>query len=259
MNKKRLFGIILILTYLAIIIILVLNTSIKYNTLILSESEWNKIISNRNMSTSISIESIEFNDYNSIIYYSVVNSNHKYNPSIKYKTNKKVNIKINGSITDEKIEQSDSLKIIIYNNKEYRIYSLVATNYPIINIIYKENKNDTKKIPIELEIFDNHTHSTRRVIKSDGIFNIIEENKTYGFSLIKKSLGNNKRENHISIFSEEKQDEYILKQVEYTIDSSERHENNIKLFINNKYIGLYSLRPKERRINNFERNKENNR
>ena len=110
MNKKRLFGIILILTYLAIIIILVLNTSIKYNTLILSESEWNKIISNRNMSTSISIESIEFNDYNllvdnknSIIYYSVVNSNHKYNPSIKYKTNKKVNIKINGSITDEKI------------------------------------------------------------------------------------------------------------------------------------------------------------
>ena len=261
MNKKWLLGIILVLTCLAITIILVLNSNTRYNKLVVNEKKWNSIISNRTESTSIKIDNIKFNDYNliidennSVIYYSVVNSSKKFNPSIKYKTNNKASIAINDKISDEKLEQTDSLKIMIYNEKEYRIYTLVATNYPTLNVVYKNNNDINRKVPIELELFDNHIDSPQRFIKSDGKFRIIEEDNLYSFSLFKQSPGDNKRENHISIFGMEQRDEYLLKKVNKT----EEQGRYIKLFINNKYIGLYSLDPKEGGIDPFERNRENN-
>ena len=262
MNKKLLFGVILILTCVTIVVIVLIKFNVRYNKLIINSNEWNSIINNRSISTSIALEDIEFNDYSllidnehSIIYYSVVNSNKKYNPSVKYVTNNKTNIVVNDSITDAKLELTDSLKIMIYNDKEYRIYNLVVTNYPILNVIYKDVNNDKKKVSIELELFDNHVDSPQRVLKSDGYLRIINENQEYSFSLIKESLGHNKRENYISIFGMEKRDEYIIKKV----DNSVNNERYVWLFINNKYNGLYSLGPKEeRRIDNFERNRENN-
>lgn len=262
MNKKWLLGIILALTCLAIIIVLVFKINTRYNKLVVNENKWSSIINNRNTSTSISLESIEFNDYNllidnenSVIYYSVVNSKRKYNPSIKYKSNKKVSIAINDSITDEKLEDTDALKIMIYNDNEYRIYKLVATNYPILNIKYKDNTNNKTKISMELELFDNYVDSHQRVLKSVGKLRIIKENEEYSFSLTKESLGHNKRENYISIFGMEKRDEYLIKVTNKTSDE----ERYVQFFINGEYKGLYSFGPKEeRRIDNFERNRENN-
>ena len=263
MNKKWLFGIILVLTIVAIIIILILKSNVSYNKLIISKNKWISIISNRENSTNISFEDIEFNDYNllidnenDVIYYSVVDLNKKYNPSIKYTTNKKVSVVVNDKITGEKLEQTGILKIMLYNDKEYRIYSLVVTNFSTLNIIYDEKQLNNTKILSQIELFDNHEHVPQRVLKSDGIFKIIEDNNLYSFSLTKNSPGNNRRENHVSIFGMEKRDEYLIKKTS-EINNNERH---IKLFVNNKYIGLYSLGPKDgRRINNFERNKENNR
>ena len=84
---------------------------------------------------------------------------------------------------------------------------------------------------------------------------IIKENEEYSFSLTKESLGHNKRENYISIFGMEKRDEYIIKKV----DNTANEERYVQVFINNKYKGLYSFGPKEgRRMDNFERNRENN-
>ena len=262
MNKKWLLISILGISVLTIIIILVLTHKTKYNKLIVSEEKWNNIISDRINSTSIELESIKFNDYNllidnenSIIYYSVVNTKNKYNPSIKYSTNKKTSIVINDSITDEKLEQTGVLKIMIYNDNEYRIYTLVATNYPILNMIYNENTNNKTKIPIEIELFDNHIDSPQRIVKSTGKLRVINENREYSFSLIKESLGHNKRENHISIFGMGKRNEYVIKKV----NNTNMNEKYVQVFINNKYNGLYSFGPKdERRIDNFERNRENN-
>lgn len=262
MNKKILLGIILGITSLIIILIIVFKIKIRYNKLIISEDKWNNIISNREMSTSISLEKIEFNDYeliidneNNVIYYSIVNSSNKYNPSVSYDTNKKVSIAINDNISDDKLDQTDDLKIMIYNDKEYRIYSLVVTNYPTLNVIYEKSDDIKNKAIIKLELFDNHVDSPQRIIKSDGKFRIIEKDKKYSFSLFKESLGNNKRENHISIFGMEKRDEYIITKVDNT-DSPEKY---VLVFVNNKYIGLYSFGPKEKEVNRFERNKENNR
>lgn len=263
MNKKWLLVPILVLTIIAIIIILVLNSNTKYNKLIISEEKWNDIISNRNMSTSISLENIKFNDYNllidednSIIYYSIVKLSNKFNPSIDYAINNgKIKIAINKKMSDEVLENTDSLKIMLYNDTSYRIYSLVATNYPILNVVYKEEQNEKRKIDVNIELFDNHVDSPQRVLKSDGKLRIVEENKEYSFSLIKESLGHNKRENHISVFGMEKRDEYTIR-LANTMNENEKY---VHFFINNKHIGVYSFGFKEGSVNNFERNKENNR
>ncbi len=257
MTRKKLLIIILVLTLLSTGTILLLKSNTKYNKLVITEDKWNSIINTRNINTSISFENLEFNDYNllidnenSIIYYSIVDSSKKYNPSIKYLTNKKVHIAINSNITDDKLEDSSALKIMLYTAKEYRIYSLVLTKYPILNINYS---NDNMK-DVMIEIFDNDPSSPQRVIKSQGRFKRLDS-KTYSFELFKESLGNNKRKNHISIFGMEKRDEYLIKKVEQ-INNNDKYA---LVFINNKNIGLYSLGPKERSVDIFARNKENNR
>ena len=262
MNKKRLIGIILGLTILIVIVIIIFNKSIKYNNIIINNDEWENIINSRDNSTNIILENIEFNDYNllidnenSIIYYSVIDSSNKYNPSIKYITNLQVNMAINDIIKDEIIDQDSNLQIMFYNNNEYRIYSLVVTNYPLLNVVYQTNKDNKKNISSIIEIFDNHIDSLQRVLISDGKFKIIEKDNTYSFSLIKESLGNNKRDNYISIFGMEKRSEYIIKKV----NNISENEKYVRLFINNKYMGLYSFSHKEGRVDIVERNKENNR
>ena len=260
-NKKYILGILLVLTSLMILILVLLKFNIRYHKFIIKEAKWNSIIKDKKSSTIISLENIKFNDYNLLIdqenntiYYSIVNSKNKYNPSIKYKANKKVNLVINKEITDDLLEDNNSIKLMIYNKNEYRIYTLVATNDPILNINYNENTINKTKISMELELFDNHVSSYQRVLKSSGKLRIIEENKEYSISLTKESLGHNKRENYISIFGMEKRDEYIIKKV----NNKTSDDRYVRLFINNKYNGLYSFGPKEGGIDNFERNRKIN-
>lgn len=263
MKKIWLLGIILVFTIIPIAVILIIKLNrTNYSKLIINEDKWNSIIDSRKESTSIYFQNLEFNDYNliidndnSTIYYSIVENSNNYNPSIKFNTNENVSIAINKEITNNLLDNSEELKIMIYNDNEYHIYKLVVTNYPIINITYDTNQNNKTKINVDIQLFDNHVNSPQRLVKSKGVLRIIEENNIYNISLIKESLGNNKRENHISIFGMEKRDDYIIKKEEDVSDD----ERYTQVFINNKYIGLFSLGPKEeRRMNNYERNRENN-
>ena len=256
MNRKWLLAIILVLTSIAIILLTILNYNSKYNDKKVSDTKWNNIIKNKTLSTNIQLESLIFNDYellidnkNNAIYYSIIDSNNKYNPSINYKTNIKANIAISNNNL-----QDNNTKILIYTKEEYRIYNLSITNYPTINITY-DNINNKTKIPIYIEIFDNYVNSPQRLIKSDGKLIIIEEDNKYTFSLIKESLGHNKRENHISILGMDKENEYVLNKVTTT----ENNTKYVELFINNEYKGLYSIKGTiEKGERNIERNKEIN-
>jgi len=256
MNRKWLLAIILVLTSIAIILLTILNYNSKYNDKKVSDTKWNNIIKNKTLSTNIQLESLIFNDYellidnkNNAIYYSIIDSNNKYNPSINYKTNIKANIAISNNNL-----QDNNTKILIYTKEEYRIYNLSITNYPTINITY-DNINNKTKIPIYIEIFDNYVNSPQRLIKSDGKLRIIEEDNKYTFSLIKESLGHNKRENHISILGMDKENEYVLNKVTTT----ENNTKYVELFINNEYKGLYSIKGTiEKGERNIERNKEIN-
>ena len=260
MRKKFILGIILTLVISTLIIILIFKTNTRYNEFIIDEDKWNEIIKSKVKSDNLKLSKIKFNDYNllidnknNIIYYSVVNTSQKYNPIIKYQGSSKISLAVNGLITSENLEQNDDLKIIIYNDKEYQIYSLVITDYPILNISIKDEKQNDKKKSVYIELFANQIGMPLRILTSDGKLQMFEKDK-YGISLVKKSLGNNIRENYVSIFGMKKDDKYILTKA----NKDSQNERNVLLFINNEYQGLYTINPKERRINNYERNKENN-
>ena len=261
-DKKTVLGILLVLTILTIIFLIFINHKKRYNSLIIEKEKWESIQKERKESTNLELEKIEFNDYslfidkkNSTIYYSIVNSTYKYNPSILFKANQKVKLRFNEEITNEKLDEVDSLKIMMYSDKEYHIYSLVVTNYPLLNINYDEEEITNKKLPMEFELFDNHIESKQRVLKSIGFIKVIEKNREYALTLTKESLGHNKRENYISIFGLEKKDEYLIKKTE----NNEKKERYVYFFINNKVSGIYSFEPRdEKRIDPYIRNKENN-
>ena len=240
MNKKWLLAIILVLTIGAVGIIIFSQIKNNYNSYVISESKWNKIINDREESTSISINNIRFNnnsllidEENSTIYYSIVDANNKYNPKVDYKSEDNIKIAINKEINEDLINQENEIKLIIYNDKEYRTYSLVATNYPLLNVNLNEQmeQNKTRK-KVDLYIFDNNNDAYQRGVKSDARLEIKEENSEYSFSLTKQSPGRNKRENNISIFGMPKQDDYTLKKSE----EIEEDKKYVLFFINNKSI-----------------------
>ena len=262
MNKKILLTIILIITIFIIIIIFMTNKGNNYNKLVISNDKWQNIIKERKINSNLKIDSITFNynsllidEDNSIIYYSVVDTSNKYNPYVSYTlNNKKIKMAFNNTLSDDLLEDNSSLKVIIYDDSTYHIYNLVLTKYPLLNINYKD-ENIKNKVDVELELFDNYINSTKRLIKSNGKLKIINDNE-YRFSLKKESLGKNQRNNYISIFGMEKQKEYILKKTNL---NSQDNEKYVRFFINNKYIGLFSIEPnKERSVDIYEQNKENN-
>ena len=244
MNRKWLFIIILVLIIITIGIIFILTREIRYNKLVIDDANWNEIINNRNDSTNIMIENIKFNDYemvvdneSNVIYYSVIEIKNKYNPKIEYDFNDNLKLVINKRME----ENIDSLKIMIYNDVSYRIYTLSITNLPILNINYlKSNIGNIKEV--EIELFDNRIKSTQKYLKSIG--RLIIKNNEYELLLKKESLGHNKRENKISILGMDKRGEYILKKVD-----NEKNKNSINVFINNKYIGIYTINLKGGMIN----------
>ena len=227
MNKKWLYIGIISFTLVLILIILLIKPRSRYDKYIISSNKWNDIISNKN-SGNIKLDSIKFNDYNllidednSNIYYSIVDSNSKYNPLVSYKNNK-YKIAFNNKLTEE-----GSIQVLVYNDKNYQIYNLIVTNMPILNVTYNEDKINKRKIPVDVYLFDNDVGTSNKVLKSKGDLSII---------------------NDISIFGMDKHNEYVLK-------VSKTSDKYINLFINNKYVGKCSLKHLERNINNEPRKK----
>ena len=263
MDRKKILIQIIILTVIIILFVIFINPSTKYNKISINEKKWNNIINERTENTNIILEDIEFNGFNLIIdesnstlYYSIVEENKtKYNPKVIYKTEEK-NAKIailSDTITGEKIQNNHEFSLIIYNNSEYHIYKLICTNYPLLNIKYKEdNQNKHKNIPVDIYIFNNLSNNYNRVTKSAGRLKISNNNeneeKEYIFSLVTFSPGKNQRDNKISLFNMKPRSKYKLtiinnnsEESEVEINKENESSNKVELFINNKYEGLYLL------------------
>ena len=266
MNRKWLLIIVLLISMSVIAISIFLNISKRFNNYIINNTKWNEIINKRTESNSLKLDDIKFNDYsllidkeNKTIYYSYIESKNKYNPRISY-TNKKIKIAINKQITEENIKNNYDYKILLYDNNNYNIYTLKVTSLPLLNIDYTISKDKTKNIKMNLYLFDNNQESFKRVVNSSGELNINESKnnkKDYTFSLIQESLGHNERENNISLLNMTKHSEYVLDSLnndnekirnvfaknlwnEITTDKTDDYQY-VELFINNSYVGLYSL------------------
>ncbi len=250
MYKKKILIPVIVFTAIIIILIFVLNPSHKYNKLILSESKWNTIQKSRVENKLLVLEDIRFNDYkliiderNNTLYYSVVNdSKNKYNPNVSYITNNK-NVKLaffTDEITDEKVKSNYQFKLMIYNEKEYRIYNLKCTNLPILNISYDKNEEiKQKNISMEMYLFDNLSNIPNKITISSGKIKMNEDN--YIFSLHMLTPGKNKRDNKLSILNMNPNSEYILTAINKSLENEVNKNHRVELFLNNEYKGVYSL------------------
>lgn len=243
-NNKSLI-IILVFTFILAAIILLLSSNKKYNKYVVSNNTYENIKSKKE-NKKIKINSIKFNDYSlfideeeSIIYYSIVDGNNMYNPSIKYKTNEKAKLAINKELDANNIERNDVYKMIIYDNNYYHEYSLCMTIYPLMNIISKEGSNS-----VTVQLFDNHINRHQKYIESKGIMKKIDNDK-YTLNLKQESLGHNRRDNPLSILGIERTDEYIIEK-SYNMNEKKKY---IRLFLNNKYQGMYIVNSKQNVIN----------
>lgn len=267
MNKKVLFGIIICITLFLISIVIIFNSGKKFNNLVIDENKWNDIIKSRMESTSIKINNIKMNDFSLLIdevensiYYSMLDNSKKYNPTVMYDIDKNAKIAINEEIEEEKVNNNYNFKLMVYDDTKYHIYNFVVTTLPIINISYDEDISKTERVKSDIYLFDNRNNTHKNVINSNAVINILDngsEKKDYSFSIVMDSLGNNERENNLSVLGMQKHSEYLLNSLSNDNEkvrevfstnlwndfSKFKNDNSefVELFINNHYVGLYSL------------------
>ncbi|MBR3255763.1 MAG: hypothetical protein IKF97_06120 [Clostridia bacterium] len=246
MDRKKIIIPIIIITAVIIILIIVINKSSRYNDISIDNNKWNELISVRYENKKLTLEDIEFNEYNGIIdennntvYYSVVNdSPNKYNPNISYKASEESKIAIlKDDITDEKVRNNYTFKLIIYNANSYHIYNLKCTAFPVLNIEYKNVSDGKKTIPMQMYLFDNLSNAPSKVTISDGKIRIGENQNNYKIILNMISPGKNIRENKRPLLNMKPSSEYILTPA----NDVTQHKNLVELFINNEYKGKYTI------------------
>lgn len=282
MNKKSVLFCIVLISFILICMMFLYTNGVKYNKLVVDEETWNNLINERTITDRNLIESFKFNNYDAFYdksmctyYYSIIeNSSNAYNPIIKYKINNpNAKIAINKEITDERIEDNETILILVYTDTEFSIYNLKCTTLPLLNINC-ENIEDMltneDTFDMSLRLFDNSKNAANRIIKSDGKMHkrggmsSAYPKLGYKLSLTTKSLGNHTRNNNISLLGMRKDDDWILyaayndqekvrnvfamnlwnescaKNNMFDVDNGNEYKY-IEVFINNVYWGLYAL------------------
>lgn len=122
---------------------------------------------------------------------------------------------------------------MVYSDKEYKIYSLICTDMPMLNII----SPDEEKGFATIFLMDNLTNKPNKITISDAKINKDEEDN-YMISFEMRTPGKNIRKNKVSLFNMPPESDYILE-----VSKTERSSINVELFTNNKYVGKYTLKP----------------
>ncbi len=207
------------------------------------------------------------------IYYSLINeSSNKYSPDVDFEaSSEEYSLAVmEDPITDAKIKESHEFKLMIYNNVYYHVYSLICTDLPMLNITFdkivqrpkemgdellnektsqmranNEIQGDEtivkkgKKSPIMMWMFNNQSNNTNRVTISKGTIKKSKDSNSYTLNLEYLTLGNNVRENEISLLNMEPSSRYLLNE---TLNEENRpNQNVVNLFVNNRFKGLYTI------------------
>lgn len=229
MNKKYLLIIIAIITTILCSIVVIQNNIKKFDDVLVSQNQFDKIIKQRKKSKKLQIENIKFNNFELFFdkltsnwYYSIIEDDENFdNPTINYISNKK---NTNIAILKEKIdynliENNKQLKLVIYDDKNYNVYNIVCTTLPLINISFDgsvENIIKETSTSMNFYLFDNRKDVIQRVVKTQGSIHVrgattaYFPKKGYRISLITESLGHNKRDNDLSILGMREDEDWIL-------------------------------------------------
>ena len=245
---------------------------------IISEDEWNQIISEREESELSLIDELIFNDYElvkdniGVYYYSLIdNSKKAYNPVIKKTSD--INIVFHQDINDEMIKNNIQLEVLTYNDKYYKVESIILTKLPILKLNYTAVFSDITEediVDMTMYLYDNREKISNRIITSTGTLKLRGSSslnypkKSYHLNLTKNSASDVVRGNDISLLGMRKDNDWILSALysdnekirntfssqlwydccsnnnEYSINTGTEHKY-VELLINGEYKGLYTL------------------
>lgn len=278
--KKKAGIILVVLSCILTIYLLCFNSRmIRLSDMVIGEDEFQQIIEDRERSQRGLLEGLCFDEQSLFLdvtdntfYYSLVEgSTSAYNPWVeKIGGNDAVALAfVDVEITQETIKDNVTFKIIAYDDTFYNEYYLKCTTLPIMNISC-ETDIDIQNVPMSVTLFDNRQGATQKVTTSKGTIHIrggstqIYPKKAYKLSLTQDSLGDNTRNNKVSLLGMRQDDDWILYPAyndqekirnvfssnlwKYTCakDNSLGIDNGmeykyIELFINGEYWGLYAL------------------
>lgn len=172
-------------------------------------------------------------------------------------------------ITEEGIRNNESIRLLAYTDTEYREYTLVCTTLPVLEL-YTSEPIGTEDATVQVRLFDNRAGAVSRVTTSRadahirGNLSTWYPKKGYKLSLITDSLGNNLRNNDLSLLGMRQDNDWILNAVYNDQDRVRQAfsaalwadgcgsnnlwglENSnsyayVELFCNDEYQGLYLL------------------
>ncbi len=258
---------------------LIIKQNKRFNDCIINYKDFEKIKKER-IETNQFNPSIEFNEQSlfreadtNIFYYSLVEgSSTARNPRINLDIETKEPLKIafcNNKITDILLEKDFHIRFVIYSDECFQEFYLVCTTLPIMNINCEGDIGDAD-VNMTLYLFDNQKDCTKRITKSEGRIRIrggitrTFPKKAYKINTRIKSLGDNTRENNISLLGLRQDNDWILDALypdqekvrnvfsqnlwkyscarnnKYHIDAGTEYKY-LELFVNGKYSGLYAL------------------
>lgn len=269
---KKEFFIVILLTIVIFMFLLYFGifSRHKFSNLIISEEEYESIISTRDKKDDLLIEDLKFNDLklfydskNNIYYYSLNKTNNAYSPFIKYRNIKTyAQIAFLTDINDESIKANSDLTMLIYTKDEYNILTIKCTTLPILTLNYDGELSKEEYTNSNLFLYDNNlnkTYSFDSKIKYRGISSFSMDKKGYRITLLedgeKKNaslLGMRKDDDWIlyaayndqekirNVFSSKLWYDCCSKNNSYNLDNGMEYKY-VELFINDEYMGLYAL------------------
>lgn len=278
-----------ILIFFSLAIELDFGQSNKYKDILIDYDTYQSIIEKRKLKDDISIPEIYFDDFKApldintgnFLYSLIEDSDSKFNPKINSISSNftRYDIAIYGDILNEdSIKGNEQAKIIIYDDDEYKEFTLSATTLPIITINMNEISED-KDNPISLtdsmaqfELFDNRKDISfsERIVKSQtyirlrGATSLQFPKNQFRLNLREFSIGGDESNNHLSLLDLREDDDWILysayndpEKMRNTLSNNLWHEtmgtNNpfnintgtkgtfVEVFIDDIYWGVYTL------------------
>lgn len=213
-----------------------------------------------------------FDNSTNTFYYSLIEgSSSAFDPQIQWESDiENTNLVfLNSKMSEEGLEANQTIAILAYSDKCYCRYYLKYTTLPLMNIECDETITKVAA-PMEMVLFDNSKGATQRVTVSKGEIKVRGASSSrlpktsYRISLTQESLGDNTRENHVSLLGMRKDDDWILytpfndpEKIRNVFNSnlwtetcgknnSEGIQTGIEykyfeLFIDGEYWGLYAL------------------
>ena len=283
LSRKIAWGAVIAVTVLLLLLLeVIVGTGISFHGLVVSQSEWTEIMTEREETDEDLVSSLNFDGQN-LAYdksenrwlYSIVDgSSTAYDPIIRMKGAAKKVVVLSEELSEEMVEKSEVRKLMAYTDDAYRVYDLAVTTLPIVNLDYDGELTLTSEQTGQMKVFDNRSGAKQRVTISDmavhkrGGVSLKADKPSLKVSLTMESLGRNKRKNFLSLLGMRQDDDWVLYSAIDTVNNvfssnlwdEASAENNslgvhngyeykyVELIVNGEYEGLYALgyRPDEK-------------